>query len=204
MVLTGLVRRNGAGDTRVLGRLGGTRCPRGGSRLLRRDGSSGESGWASCWGAGLLGTHGRTDGSRRLPSRDGTRGLLGVLGRVDRRRWLLRRNGARGLLRVDRRADWSRRLSRRNRARGLLGVDRRIDRSRRLLRRTWARRLHRVDRRVDRSGGLFGRAGTRGLRRVHGVKNLRWDNRARRNLAGTGSRNSERRGIDRLVPDQGD
>jgi hypothetical protein len=71
MVLTGLVRRNGAGGTRVLGRLGGTRCQRGDSRLLRRDRSSGESGRARCWGAGLLRTHGRVDGCRRLLGRDG-------------------------------------------------------------------------------------------------------------------------------------
>ena len=50
MVLTGLVRRNGAGDLIR---------PRRGSGLLGRDGSSGEGGRASCWVARLSG---RVDG----------------------------------------------------------------------------------------------------------------------------------------------
>jgi hypothetical protein len=54
MVLTGLVRRDGAGD--LIGSLGRTRR---GSWLLGRDGSSGESGRASCWVARLSG---RVDG----------------------------------------------------------------------------------------------------------------------------------------------
>ena len=119
MVLTGLVRRNGATGTRVLRRLGGARCQRSGSRLLRRNGSSGESGRASCRGAGLLRTHGRVDGRRRLLGRDGARGLLRAVGRVDRSRRVLGRDGARGLLRVGR-VGRLHRYNRNSRARGKL------------------------------------------------------------------------------------
>jgi hypothetical protein len=182
MVLTGLVRRNGAGDTRVLGRLGRTRCQRGSSRLLRRDGSSGESGWTRYRSARLARAHGR----------------------VDRSRWLLRRGGARWLLRDDGRVDGSRRLPSRDGARWLLGVLGRVDRSRRLPSRDGTRGLLGVLGRVDRGRWLLRRTWARGLRRVDRVRSLLGDNRARRNLTGTGSRDGEGRGIDRLGSDQGD